>query len=103
MVVAMIVAVTLTAHKPSGVPGYGWHKRDERRRATRSQRRRVSFTLEKLKGAAHVAGEGSGDLPSDAGSSSSPSTPLRSTALTATMMEDTDINSAENSGLSMMP
>jgi len=64
------------------------------------QRRRASFEPEC---AAHVAGEGSGDLPSDPSSSSSPSTPLRSTAFTATMMEKTDIYRAENSGLSMTP
>lgn len=63
----------------------------------------VSFKLEKPESAAYVAGEGSGDLPSDPGSSSSPSTPLRSTAFTATIMEETDIKRAENSGLSMMP
>ena len=44
-----------------------------------------------------MACEGSEDLPSDLDSSSSPSTPLRSTALTATMMEETDIKSADHS------
>jgi len=35
-----------------------------------------------VEGSAYLADEGSGDLPADLGSSRSPSTPLRSTALT---------------------
>src|SRR5918998_2765117 len=52
---------------------------------------------------AYVAGEDPDDSSPDLGSSRSSSTPLRSTALTATMIEETDIRSADHSGLSMMP
>src|SRR5919112_2592076 len=50
---------------------------------------------------AYVAGEDPDDSSPDLGSSRSSSTPLRSTAFTATMIEETDISSAENSGLSI--